>query len=179
MSKRRVRRHHRQRQNGQVILTFAIAFTFLLMGLIALVADLAVAYGVSATVQAAAQAAAADGATHVDINCFQPPAPPPLPPPPCPILRLIWPNAAAACKTSGDKVLTDGGLPAAPGTACIGSPTTCPPAQARGITATVSAKVPFPVQALGFPSVTITNSSSAFAEAGTDTPVNPPPGPCP
>jgi Flp pilus assembly protein TadG len=59
------------RDGGQIVVTFALALTLFLVGLIGLVADLSTMFGASANVSQAAQAGAFAGAADVDYANFR------------------------------------------------------------------------------------------------------------
>lgn len=134
----------------------AISFALFVMGLIALVANLATIYGADATASRAAQDAAIAGSADIDLPTFLNPA---LGPPGAlhGPLKLL-PGAASLCRGVGD---TEAG----PGT------TSCSlSAGNRDITATVTIPVDLPLPFVSA-SVTIVRTYKAAPQAGTLNPI--------
>ena len=145
------RRHEREGEHGQIVVTFAIALSLFLMGLIAMVADLSTMFGASALVNQAAQAGAYAGATDVNYAVFR-------------ATGVVQLNALPGPCTTAISAIN-----AAMGTTPHVVACTINAVNRAQMDVTVTSAVPLPVS-FGVPTQTVSATYHAYAQPGTTTP---------
>jgi hypothetical protein len=146
----------RRAQRGQVIVTVSIAMALFLLGVIALVANVAQLYGAQASLNRAAQDAAESGGAAVNYPVFIATGK----------LKLLTlpakPNAESLCEDAGTADLA-ASWPAAKVKCTVQGPAD------RVVVATIDLDVPLPIPIVGA-RVHLRSSYAAAAQAGTNTP---------
>ena len=143
-------RPHRRRRTsngGQIVVTFAIALSLFLMGLIALVADLSTMFGASALVNQAAQSGAYSAATDVNFATFRTTG-----------VVALNPTFITPCYAA---------INAAMGT--MPKVSLCTNPVPNQVDVTVTATVTLPVN-MGLPPQTVSAKYHAYAQQGSTTP---------
>ena len=156
-----MRCRRRRVSRGQVIITVAVSFALFVLGVIALVANLAVVYGTDAVASSAAQDAAIAGSADINVPLFL--TGPPIINGHGP-LQLRNPGADGVCTSVIDQEMAAAKITNFTRTCKVIGP------GQKEITASVTIDVALPIQILTG-TVKVTRTYNAAAVAGTTVPI--------